>query len=145
MLPVLAIGLGAPRWCQMLWGTSGIGFTLPWAGSTVAGALLGRSLWLWLGVLDALQGVGFGMILLQTMTRFHICFTLIAAQVLGSIFTILARLTAPDKTGPGTVFPNFALGSSGLSTVGFWLGLLMQILICVGFALFFRKEQLTKP
>lgn len=129
----------------MLWGTSAIGAYLPWAGSAIASALLGRSLWLWLGVLDALQGVGFGMILLQTMTRFHICFTLIAAQVLGSIFTILARLTAPDNTGPGAVFPNFALGASGLGSAAFWFGLLLQIVICVGFALFFRKEQLAKP
>ena len=77
------------------------------------------------------------MILLQTMTRFHITFTLIAAQVLGSLATILARLTAPDNTGPGTVFPNLALGTSGLGQPGFWLGLLMQIGVCVGFATFF--------
>lgn len=145
ILPVFAIGLGAPRWGQMLWGTSAVGSYLPWAGSALSSALLGRCLWLWLGVLDALQGVGFGMILLQTMTRFHITFTLIAAQVLGSIATILARLTAPDNTGPGTVFPNFALGAAGLGTAGFWLGLLSQIAICVGFAAFFRKEQLSKP
>ena len=31
---------------------------IPWAGSPVAGAILGRALWLWLGVLDSLQGVG---------------------------------------------------------------------------------------
>ncbi|TAQ86550.1 hypothetical protein B7494_g5112 [Chlorociboria aeruginascens] len=145
ILPVFAIGLGAPRWCQMLWGTSGAGQYLPWAGSGLASALLGRCLWLWLGVLDALQGVGFGMILLQTMTRFHITFTLVAAQVLGSVSTILARLTAPDNTGPGPTFPNFALGPQGLSTASFWLGLLFQIMICVGFAQFFRKEQLSKP
>lgn len=145
ILPVFAIGLGAPRWCQMLWGTSAMGSYLPWAGSAILSAILGRALWLWLGVLDALQGVGFGMILLQTMTRFHICFTLVAAQVLGSIATILARLTAPDNTGPGPVFPNFALSADGLGTASFWLGLLMQLVICVGFALFFRKEQLSKP
>jgi alpha-1,3-glucan synthase len=145
ILPVFAIGLGAPRWCQMLWGTSNVGQYLPWAGSALTSAILGRCLWLWLGVLDALQGVGFGMILLQTMTRFHITFTLLAAQVLGSIATILARLTAPDNTGPGTVFPNFALGTEGLGYWAFWVGLMMQIGICVGFAAFFRKEQLSKP
>jgi alpha-1,3-glucan synthase len=145
ILPVFAIGLGAPRWCQMLWGTSAAGQYLPWASSAALSALLGRCLWLWLGVLDALQGVGFGMILLQTMTRFHITFTLIAAQVLGSIFTILARLTSPDKTGPGTVFPNLALGTDGLGNWGFWLGLSLQIMVCIGFAAFFRKEQLSKP
>lgn len=85
------------------------------------------------------------MILLQTMTRFHISFTLIAAQVLGSIATILARVTAPDKTGPGSVFPNLALGVDGLGKAGFWLALVFQIIICVGFAAFFRKEQLSKP
>ena len=62
ILPVFAIGLGAPRWCQMLWGTSAIGQYVPWAGGPLASALVGRSLWLWLGVLDALQGVGFGMV-----------------------------------------------------------------------------------
>ncbi|KAH8602698.1 cell wall alpha-1,3-glucan synthase mok13 [Bisporella sp. PMI_857] len=145
ILPVFAIGLGAPRWCQMLWGTSSAGQYIPWAGSALASALLGRCLWLWLGVLDALQGVGFGMILLQTMTRFHITFTLVAAQVLGSIATILARLTAPDNTGPGHVFPNLAISTQGLGYWAFWLGLGFQIVICIGFAAFFRKEQLSKP
>ncbi|PCG92385.1 Hypothetical protein PENO1_088390 [Penicillium occitanis (nom. inval.)] len=64
----------------------------------------------WLGVLDALQDVGFGMILLNTLTRFHIAFTLLAAQVIGSIGTILARATAPDNTGPGDIFPDFSAG-----------------------------------
>jgi alpha-1,3-glucan synthase len=145
ILPIFAVGVGAPRWCQMLWATSGAGSYLPWVASATGGAILSRCLWLWLGVLDAIQGVGFGMILLQTMTRFHIVFTLMAAQFIGSIFTILARATAPDNTGPGTVFPNFALGAEGLKHAGFWLGLIFQIIVCIGFAIFFRKEQLTKP
>lgn len=133
ILPVFAIGLGAPRWCQMLWGISNIGQYVPWAGGPVASALVGRSLWLWLGVLDSLQGVGFGMILLQTLTRIHIAFTLIAAQVLGSIATILARATAPNKIGPGDVFPDFSAGfSEGLGKAWFWVGLIFQLLICVG-------------
>lgn len=86
------------------------------------------------------------MILLQTLTRFHVTFTLIAAQVLGSIATILARATAPDKDGPGTVFSNLVLfEGEGLKTAGFWTGLLCQVLVCVGFLKFFRKEQLQKP
>ncbi|KAI4100361.1 MAG: hypothetical protein LQ339_005534 [Xanthoria mediterranea] len=146
ILPVFAIGLGAPRWCQMLWGTSGIGLSVPWAGGRMAGALVGRSLWLWLGVLDAVQGVGFGMILLQTLTRIHIAFTLIAAQVLGSIATILARATAPNKIGPGDIFPDFSAGyAEGLGKAWFWVALIFQLLICVGFFAFFRKEQLSKP
>jgi alpha-1,3-glucan synthase len=146
ILPVFAIGLGAPRWCQMLWSCSNIGQYVPWAGGPIASALVGRSLWLWLGVLDALQGVGFGMILLQTLTRIHISFTLIAAQVLGSIATILARATAPDKIGPGDVFPDFSGGyREGFTKAWFWVALAFQMAICVGFFMFFRKEQLSKP
>ena len=51
-LPLFALGLGAPRWAQILWGTSGFGVYLPWAGGPVMSAVLGRSLWLWLGLLD---------------------------------------------------------------------------------------------
>ena len=145
ILPIFAIGLGAPRWAQMLLGTSGMGEWVPWAITPLGGALVGRSLWLWLGVLDALQGVGFGMILLQTLTRFHIVFTLVCAQVLGSVATIVARATAPDKDGPGTVFPNLVLGTKGLREPAFWVALLLQGIICVGFFKFFRKEQLQKP
>ena len=143
-LPVFAIGLGAPRWAQMLWGISGVAEFLPW-GSQATGALAGRALWLWLGVLDALQGVGFGMILLQTLTRFHIAFTLNAAQVLGSIATIAARATAPDSTGPATVFPNLGLSLDGLGDAMFWVCLCFQLLLPAGFFMFFRKEQLFKP
>jgi alpha-1,3-glucan synthase len=62
LLPVFAVGLGAPCWCQMLWGTSSLATYIPWGGN--AGPYLSVSLWLWLGVLDAIQGVGLGMILL---------------------------------------------------------------------------------
>lgn len=145
IIPIFAIGLGAPRWAQMLWGTSNIALYVP-LGSHVTGALLGRSLWLWLGVLDSLQGVGFGMILLQTLTRFHVTFTLTASQVLGSIATIAARASAPNAVGPGEVFPNLSLGvMDGLQKSWFWVALLCQLVICIGFLVFFRKEQLFKP
>lgn len=146
ILPLFAIGLGAPRWAQILWSCSNIGAYLPWAGSGVASALISRSLWLWLGVLDAIQGVGFGMILLQTLTRVHIAYTLIVAQVLGSLATIVARAAAPNKLGPGDVFPDFTRGAyPGVTKAWFWVGLACQLLICVGFFRYFRKEQLTKP
>lgn len=145
-LPLFAIGLGAPRWAQMLWGTSSVGMYLPWAGSNLSGALLGRVLWLWLGVLDALQGVGFGMILLQTLGRFHVSWTVFGAQVIGSAATMAARASAPDKIGPGRVFPNLALDlAAGVRNVWLWVPLLLQLLVCVGFFVFFRKEQLFKP
>ena len=93
-----------------------------------------------------MQGVGFGMILLQTLTRLHVTFTLIAAQIIGSLATIAARASAPNKIGPGTVFPDFSGGyREGLGESMFWLGLLFQGVICVGFFVFFRKEQLFKP
>jgi alpha-1,3-glucan synthase len=151
-LPLFAIGLGAPRWAQTLWATSGMGLYLPWAmkaaegSSSVVGALLSRGLWLWLGVLDTVQGVGFGMLLLQTLTRLHMTCAVALSQVLGALFTIAARTTAPNAVGPGPVFPNLALNlSQGLANVWFWVPLLFQIAICVGFLVFFRKEQLFKP
>ncbi|RAL13908.1 alpha-1,3-glucan synthase [Aspergillus homomorphus CBS 101889] len=145
-IPIFAIGLGAPRWAQMLWSTSNIAAYIPWAGSPVAGALLGRALWLWLGVLDSLQGVGFGMILLNTMTRFHVTFTLLAAQVVGSLATILARATAPNKLGPGDVFPDFSAGvGAALAKADFWVCLLLMLSINVLCIFFYRKEQLAKP
>lgn len=86
------------------------------------------------------------MILLNTLTRFHIAFTLLAAQVIGSIGTILARATAPDKVGPGDVFPDFSAGvAQGLSKADFWVCLLFMISVNVLCFLFFRKEQLQKP
>jgi hypothetical protein len=42
---------------------------MDWAGA--AGPYLGTMLWLWLGVLDNIQGVGLGMLLLQTLSRLH--------------------------------------------------------------------------
>jgi alpha-1,3-glucan synthase len=129
ILPVFAIGLGAPRWAQIWWGTSNVGLYLPWAGSYLTGTLVSRSLWLWLGVLDALQGVGFGMILLQTLTRLHICFVLLSAQVLGSIATIAARAIAPNKIGPGPISPDIGTGVDALWTAWFWIGLSFQLLI----------------
>ncbi|CAG7931725.1 unnamed protein product [Penicillium olsonii] len=145
-IPIFAIGLGAPRWAQILWATSNIATYIPWAGGPVAGAIFGRALWLWLGVLDALQGVGFGMILLSTMTRFHVTFTLLAAQVVGSVATILARATAPNKLGPGDVFPDFSAGiMEGLQKADFWVCLLFMLSINVLCVFFYRKEQLAKP
>lgn len=90
--------------------------------------------------------IGFGMILLNTLTRFHIAFTLLAAQVIGSISTILARATAPDQTGPGDVFPDFSAGvSSALAKADFWVCLLFLLSVNGLCFLFFRKEQLQKP
>ncbi|KAJ6154162.1 hypothetical protein N7485_012531 [Penicillium canescens] len=135
ILPVVACGLGAPRWAQIWWGTSSSGLFLPWAGSYTSGALVSRSLWLWLGVLDALQGLGFGMILLQTLTRMHICFTLLVSQVIGSIATMCARSFAPNNIGPGPISPDITAGVGALANAWFWIALLLQLLIWYDFLL----------
>ena len=132
----------------MLWGTSSLALYIPWAGK--AGPYLGLSLWLWLGVLDAIQGVGLGMILLQTLSRLHVCATLAFAQVIGSICVMVARATAPNRIGPGTVFPDIAtwdfqangLKGSPMAEPPFWIALICQLIIVVGYFWFYRKEQL---
>lgn len=150
LLPVFAVGLGAPRWCQMLWGTSSLALYIPWAGS--GGPYLGVSLWLWLGVLDAIQGVGLGMILLQTLSRLHVCATLAFSQIIGSICVMVARATAPNRIGPGSVFPDAAkwdfedgLKGSPMAAPLFWLALASQLVIVLGYFWFYRKEQLARP
>lgn len=132
----------------MLWGTSSLALYIPWAGK--AGPYLGLSLWLWLGVLDSIQGVGLGMILLQTLSRLHVCATLAFAQVIGSICVMVARATAPNRIGPGTVFPDIAtwdfqangLKGSPMAEPPFWIALICQLIIVVGYFWFYRKEQL---
>ena len=149
MIPVFGVGLGAPRWAQMLWGTSNIGVNLPWAGS--ASPILGRCLWLWLGVLDAVQGVGVGMLLLQTLTRAHVATTLMVGQMIGAASMLIGRATAPNAIGPADTFIPLATWSPSIdgwgifASVSFWLCLVCQLAICVGYIWFFRKEQLSKP
>lgn len=147
IVPIFAIGLGAPRWAQMLWSTSGIGWWVPWMVGGPQGYAIGsRAVWLWLGVLDSIQGVGFGMILLQTLTRIHIAASLCAAQLIGTVTTLVARATAPNRDGPGDVFPDFSAGIlEGISKPWFWIALGCQLAIPIGFFMFFRKEQLNKP
>jgi alpha-1,3-glucan synthase len=74
----------------------------------------------------------------------HIAFTLITAQVLGSLATIAARAIAPDNLGPGDVFPDFSFYRPGdplepFQNPWFFIGLFSQLLICVGYFMFFRN------
>ncbi|OBZ75598.1 Cell wall alpha-1,3-glucan synthase mok13 [Grifola frondosa] len=131
-------------------GTSSLALYIPWAGH--AGPYLGICLWLWLGVLDAIQGVGLGMILLQTLSRLHVCATLAFAQIIGSICVMVARATAPNRIGPESVFPDAAswdfqdgLKGSPLASAPFWVALICQIVIVIGYFWFYRKEQLARP
>ncbi|KAI9931074.1 hypothetical protein ASPWEDRAFT_124272 [Aspergillus wentii DTO 134E9] len=144
-IPVFGLSLGAPKWAQTWWGTSNIGYYLPWAGSLVSGSILSRCLWLWLGVLDEIQQVGLGMILLQTLTRVHVCFVLLAAQALGSIATMCARGFAPNKIGPAGISPNVGTSVDKVGNAWFWICLFFQLLASFGFLLFYRREQLNRP
>ena len=82
---------------------------------------------------------------------------------------MIARATAPNRLGPGTVFPDagswdFSQGLQGkfhcpsfwrsliCCTTGspmalplFWIAMLCQIIIVLGYFWFYRKEQLCKP
>ena len=60
-----------------------------------------------------MQGVGFGMVLLQGLTRLHVTFALGAARVVCLLWAILAaRATVSNRIGPGTVPPDSWLGWS---------------------------------
>jgi len=134
---------GSSTFTQMLWAVSSVALYVPWAGG--AGPWISVALWLWLGVLDAVQGVGLGMILLQTLSRLHVCATLAISQMLGSVVVIVARPTVPRQL----VFPDFALWNVGdgfqhspFTSIPFWIALVCQIVIVVGYFWYYRKEQL---
>lgn len=61
------------------------------------------------------------MLLLQTMVRAHISSALMAAQVIGSIVTIIARVDGLNSTGPGPTFPSIANNLQGLANA--WVSL----------------------
>ncbi|PSS03495.1 alpha amylase [Coniella lustricola] len=146
LLPIFAIGLAAPRWAQMLWGCSGIGWYLPWLPTGLSSAVLSRCLWLWLGLLDAIQGVGLGMMLLATLTRQHVLAVLMGTQAIGSAVTMLAKATSPNRLDVHTTFPDFSAGAMpGAAQKWFWICLAFQLVIPFGYFKFFRKEQVAKP
>ena len=71
------------------------------------------------------------------------------AQIIGAICVMVARATAPNAIGPSTVFPNigtwdFSQGISGspMAEPLFWIALICQIVIVLGYFWFYRKEQL---
>ncbi|KAJ1562312.1 hypothetical protein HK405_013554 [Cladochytrium tenue] len=117
-----------------------------WAvgGSTIAAAYVNVALFLWLSLMDSVQQIGVGMMLLQSLTRFHMGACLLAAQIIGALCTMLARATAPDNFGPGPVFPNLALGLDGVGG-WFWSVLIIQFLSAFAMLFFFKNEQLAKP
>ncbi|EPY49811.1 alpha-1,4-glucan synthase Mok14 [Schizosaccharomyces cryophilus OY26] len=148
LIPVLGLGFGGIKWIHVFWGTSNIGFFLPWAG--ISGAYLGRALWLWLGVLDSIQGIGCGLILLQTLSRRHVTNTLLTGQVIGCSITLLASSVSPTKTGPGSVFPDITSytpvdGLQPISNFPFWACLLLNVILCGAYLKCFHKENINRP
>lgn len=85
------------------------------------------------------------MIMLGTLTRVHVAFAVTATQVFGSVATIVARAVAPNKIGPGPISPDISGGVGAIWQAWFWVGLVSNLLLCVGFYKFYRKEQLLKP
>jgi len=62
---------------------------------------------------------------------------------------MVARATAPNRIGPGSVFPDaskwdFSKGLEGspMASGPFWIAMICQIVIVVGYLWFYRKEQL---
>ncbi|WBW73643.1 cell wall alpha-1,3-glucan synthase Mok11 [Schizosaccharomyces osmophilus] len=148
ILPILGLGFGAPRWLQTLWGTSNLGLYLPYFGK--AAPYMSRMLWLWLGLLDTVQAVGIGIILLQTLTREHINLVLNVGQVIGAVASMVGRATSPCRIGPANVFLDFTSwqpkdGVKILASAPFWICLICQLGIVVGYYLFFRRENLMRP
>ena len=88
---------------------------------------------------------------MQTLSRLHVCATLAFSQIIGSVCVMVARATAPNRIGPESVFPDagqwdFQQGLSGspMASAPFWIALACQLIIVIGYFWFYRKEQLGK-
>jgi len=65
---------------------------------------------------------------------------------------MLARATAPNRIGPESVFPDAGkwdfqqdgLSGSPMASAPFWIALICQLVIVVGYFWFYRREQLCK-
>ena len=62
---------------------------------------------------------------------------------------MVARATAPNKVGPESVFPDLGkwdfsegLKGSPMASAPFWIAMICQIVIVIGYFWFYRKEQL---
>lgn len=91
------------------------------------------------------------IMMMQTLSRLHVCATLAFSQIIGSICVMIARATAPNRIGPSSVFPDagqwdFQQGLSGspMASAPFWIALTSQLIIVIGYFWFYRKEQLCK-
>lgn len=175
VLPIFSFGASLtihPRWAQTFWSISRTGLSLPWAQlpyvfrgrlllsySPFLSALLGRSLWLHLGMLDLLVGLGSGLALMQALPRQHVLFVSTVGQVLGAVGMMVARATILQHgTEPGAaaagleivrqMFPDISQGllsESGYASGIFCLVISTHMGIAVGWLWWFRSAQLQKP
>jgi len=97
-LAIFAVGIGMPRWCQV----GRIQASLVLGAHQLSHRCSGVFPSLWLGVLNAVQGVGLGMILLQTLSRLYACTTFTISQMLGSIIVIVADTLLATRFTPAT-------------------------------------------
>ena len=88
---------------------------------------------------------------MQTLSRLHVCATLAFSQIIGSVCVMVARATAPNRVGPSSVFPDAGqwdfqegLKGSPMASAPFWIALICQLIIVIGYFWFYRKEQLGK-
>ncbi len=69
------------------------------------------------------------------------------AHIVVALVKMLAKTTAPARTGTGEVFPGLSEGLDVVLHETYWFqtALLAQLVIQIGFFMFFRKGQLSKP
>jgi alpha-1,3-glucan synthase len=138
LLPVFAVGLGAPRWCQvrllklphdaLLSSPDSVGYVLACPLHSLGGrcrTVSGRLTVALVGCAGCYSGRWFrndsptGMMhyqrmrciyhhRFQTLSRLHVVATLAFSQVIGAICVMVARATAPNRIGPESVFPDAA-------------------------------------
>lgn len=159
-----------PRWAQLFWSVSRTGLSLPWVQlpyflsgrillhySPFLSAVLSRSLWLYLGILDLLVGLGSGLALMQALPREHVLFVSNLGQVLGAIGMMAARATIlqpgtePEAATQGLkvlpqMFPDISKElTHGQGYMILCLVMGIQISIGTGWIWWFRQAQLQKP
>ncbi|WBW72795.1 prospore membrane alpha-1,3-glucan synthase Mok12 [Schizosaccharomyces osmophilus] len=140
---IFGLGLLCPRWCLEFWSSSGLGLNLPWAGRIAP--VLTKLIWLYLALWDGIQGIGIGVMLLQTLARDHVAFTLMLSQVVSSLTIMVAKPTIPvsDKVFPNLGAWNPSEGPGPCSSPCFYIALICQIIAIGGLFYYYRKSQLA--
>ncbi|KAI9613259.1 hypothetical protein KEM48_003893 [Puccinia striiformis f. sp. tritici PST-130] len=151
LVAIFAIGLGAPRWCQMLWGTSSVASYFSWGGAAgphIANAYQKQQPPCGYGwVCWICSRGGFGYDLTPNAQQGACGGHLMPCQIIGSTAVLVARATAPNRIGPGGVsltlpcgIPKFSYLDSPLANWQFWIALICQLIIVAGYFVLFREK-----